>query len=216
MKKYFQIKYLYLNITIFMMTAQKAFCLTDVLSSDLESSLKSTSAEPSFISIAFALLFVILLIYITGIIYQKLNLVGAKTVKEQLKNYDLTKAVVLSTTQLGQGKNLHVIELNNNRYLIGATADSITLIKELGSSAEPENADVTEEIKNAEEEQGQEQEQENEPQVEPDVIIEPVVEEETPELDIDKAIRMLYNKTQEEEIIEEPEEDAFDIHKKYL
>lgn len=208
-------KYLFLIITIFMMTAQKAFCLTDMLSSDLEGSLKSSSSEPNFITIAFALLFVILLIYITGIIYQKLNLVGAKTVKEQLKNYDLTKAVVLSTTQLGQGKNLHVIELNNNRYLIGATADSITLIKELGSSSEPEKADIIEEIKNIEEEQIQEQ-QENEPQVEPDVIIEPALEEETPELDIDKAIRMLYNKTQEEEIIEEPEEDAFDIHKKYL
>lgn len=214
MKKYLQIKYLYLSIAIFVLTTQKAFCLTDILSSDLEGSLKSNSAEPNFITIAFALLFVILLIYVTGIIYQKLNLVGAKTVKEQLKNYDLTKAVVLSTTQLGQGKNLHVIELDNNRYLIGATADSITLIKELGSSAEPEKIDLVEEIKNIEDEK--EQEKEIEPQVEPDVIIEPDVEEETPELDIDKAIRMLYNKTQEEEIVEEPEEDAFDIHKKYL
>lgn len=211
MKKYLQIKYLYLNIAIFMMTAQKAFCLTDLLSSDLENSLKSSSSEPNFISIIFALLFVVFLIYITGIIYQKLNLVGAKTVKEQLKNYDLTKAVVLSTTQLGQGKNLHVIELNTNRYLIGATSDSITLIKELGSSAEPEKIDLIEETKKTEDEQ------EPVEQVEHDVIIEPEVEEEeTPELDIDKAIRMLYNKNQEEEIIEEPEEEAFDIHKKYL
>lgn len=205
-------KYLFLNIAILIMTAQKAFCLTDVLSSDLESSLKSSSAEPNFMTIAFALLFVILLVYVTGIIYQKLNLVGAKAVKEQLKNYDLSKAVVLSTTQLGQGKNLHVIELNNNRYLIGATSDSINLIKELGS--EPEKIAAIEEIKNTEDEQ--EQEKEQEPQVEPDVIIEPEVEEEIPELDIDKAIRMLYNKNQEEEIIEEPEEEAFDIHKKYL
>lgn len=211
-------KYLFLNIAILMMTAQKAFCLTDVLSSDLESSLKTSSSEPNFLSIVFALLFVIFLIYITGIIYQKLNLVGAKTVKEQLKNYDLTKAVVLSTTQLGQGKNLHVIELNNNRYLIGATADSITLIKELGTKAEVEEPKLIEEIKT-------ETKQEIVPEVLPaeqieqpehDVIIEPEAEEEIPEVDIDKAIRMLYNKNQEEEIIEEPEEDAFDIHKKYL
>lgn len=210
-------KYLFLNIAILMMTAQKAFCLTDVLSSDLESSLKTSSSEPNFLSIVFALLFVIFLIYITGIIYQKLNLVGAKTVKEQLKNYDLTKAIVLSTTQLGQGKNLHVIELNKSRYLIGATTDSITLIKELGSGVEVEEPKLIEEIKQETAPENSLEVEVVEPQVEPDVIIESKAEEEeVPEVDIDKAIRMLYNKNQEEEIIEEPEEEVFDIHKKYL
>lgn len=200
-------KYLYWNIAILLITAQKAFCITDSLSSDLEQSLKINQVEPNFVTIIFALLFVVFLIYITGIIYSKLNLVGAKAVKEQLKNYDLSKAIVLSTTQLGQGKNLHVIELNKSRYLIGATTDSITLIKELGSlKEEPEEAVI------AKTEAGIE---ESLAEVEPEVIVEPEIEE-VPEADIDKAIRMLYNKNQEEEIIEEPEEDEFDVHKKYL
>lgn len=127
-------KYLFFIAGIFMITIQKALCATSAVGSELEQSLKTSSNEPSIMSIIFALLFVIFLIYITGLIYSKLNIVGAKAVKDQLKNYDLSKVIILSTTQLGQGKNLHVVELNNKRYLIGATQNSINLIKELGES----------------------------------------------------------------------------------
>lgn len=128
-------KYWFILPVIFMLTIQEAFCITETVSSELEQSLKTQSSEPNVLSIIFALLFVIFLIYITGIVYSKLNIVGAKTVKEQLKNVNLNRAVVLSTTQLGQGKNLHVIEINDKCYLIGATQNSISLIKELGSAA---------------------------------------------------------------------------------
>lgn len=127
-------KYLFLITGILMITSQQAFCLTEAMSPELEQSLKISSSEPNFMSIVFALLVVVFLIYITGLIYSKLNVVGAKTVQEHLKSYDLSKVVVLSTTQLGPGKNLHVIEINNKRYLIGATQNSINLIKELGES----------------------------------------------------------------------------------
>lgn len=140
-------KYLIL-ISIILLTAQKALCAAEVASPELSHSLKNNTHEPGFGSIVFALIVVISLIYITGLIYSKLNIVGAKTVQEQLRNYDLSKVVVVSTTQLGQGKNLHVIELNNQRYLIGATINSINLIKELGEAkreikrVEPSNVEV--------------------------------------------------------------------------
>lgn len=125
-------KYLCLITGLLLITAQKAYCIMDEIgSTDLGQSLKAPSSEPNMLTIFFALLFVIGLIYITGIIYSKLNVVGAKAVQEQLKNAELNRAVILSTTQLGQGKNLHVIELNGRRYLIGATANSINLIKEI-------------------------------------------------------------------------------------
>lgn len=133
-KGYWMKRYLFLIVGALMITAGKAFCLTESISPELEQSLKTHTNEPNFMSIVFALAFVIFLIYITGVIYSKLNLVGAKTVQDQMKNYDLSKVFVVSTTQLGQGKNLHVIELNNKRYLIGATTNSINLIKELGAS----------------------------------------------------------------------------------
>lgn len=126
------IKYFLSLAAIILISAQKALCAVEAASPELSHSLKNNAHEPGFGSIVFALIVVISLIYVTGLIYSKLNIVGAKTVQEQLRNYDLSKVVVVSTTQLGQGKNLHVIELNNQRYLIGATLNSINLIKELG------------------------------------------------------------------------------------
>lgn len=124
-------KYLFLITATLIITAQKVLCAVTEVSTELEHSLRTHSNEPNPLSIIFALLIVIFLIYITGLIYSKLNIMGAKTVREHLRNYDLSKVIVLSTTQLGPGRNLHVIELNNKRYLIGATQNSINLIKEL-------------------------------------------------------------------------------------
>lgn len=129
-------KYLFLIPCMLMVGAQKVFCAADAVSPELEHSLKTHAGEPGIGSIVFSLIFVIFLIYVTGLIYSRLNLVGAKTIRDQLKNYDLSKAMVLSTTQLGQGKNLHVIELNKRLYLIGATQNSINLIKELDYTKE--------------------------------------------------------------------------------
>lgn len=120
------------TLFIFLLSAQGALCDVAATSPALETSLKSESAGPSFFHIIFALIFVVCLIYVTGVIYSKLNIVGTNAVKEQLKNCDMDRAVVISTTQLGQNKNLHVIELNNKRFLIGA-AESITLLKDLGT-----------------------------------------------------------------------------------
>lgn len=126
-------KELFLLAAILLTSAQSVLAEVEAVSPELQQSLKTTANEPNVFSIIFALGFVIFLIYITGLIYSRLNVVGAKAVKKQLKNYDLTKAVILSTTQIGQGKNLHVIEVNNQHYLIGATQNSINLIKDLGS-----------------------------------------------------------------------------------
>lgn len=125
-----------------MFSVQSAFAVAETVSPELQNSLKTTSNDPSPMTIIFALCFVVFLIYITGIIYSKLNLVGAKTVKEQLKRHDLAKAVVISTTQLGQNKNIHVIELNGKSYLIGATATSINLIKDLGEVSDLDDKPV--------------------------------------------------------------------------
>lgn len=134
-------KYSVLMICIFT-ALQSSSSLAENTAPMLEDSLKQPVNEPGIMSIVFSLGVVIFLIYITGLIYSKLNVVGAKTVQKQLKTYDLLRAVVLSTTQLGQGKNLHVIEIAGKRYLIGAAPNSINLIKELEedkSHAEIEN-----------------------------------------------------------------------------
>ncbi len=94
---------------------------------------QSIGHEPSMISVILSLVFVVLLIYLTGIIYAKLNKVGFKALKRQQGDYAKSHVSVVSTTQLGNNKTLHVVELDGKRMLIGASASTIQLIKDLGS-----------------------------------------------------------------------------------
>ena len=94
---------------------------------------QSIGNEPSIISVLISLAIVILLIYLTGIIYTKLNKVGYKTLKKQQADISRSQVSVVSTTQLGNNKTLHVVELDGKRMLIGASSSAIQLIKDLGS-----------------------------------------------------------------------------------
>lgn len=94
---------------------------------------QSIGHEPSILSVVFSLLIVVLLIYVTGILYSKLNNVGYKTMKRQQGELAKTQVSVLSTTQLGNNKTLHVVELDGKRMLIGASSGAMQLIKDLGS-----------------------------------------------------------------------------------
>ena len=96
---------------------------------------QSIGNEPNLISVVFSLLFVIILIYLTGVIYTKLNNVGIKTLKKQ-QEFNKSHVSVVSTTQLGNNKTLHVVELDGKRMLIGASSTAIQLIKDLGSVSE--------------------------------------------------------------------------------
>ena len=91
--------------------------------------------EPSILSVLFSLLIVIVLIYLTGIIYAKLNRVGFNTLKKQQGDLAKSHVSVISTTQLGSNKTLHVVELDGKRMLIGASSSAIQLIKDLGSTS---------------------------------------------------------------------------------
>ena len=89
--------------------------------------------EPNLVSIVFSLIFVVLLIYATGIIYTKLNKLGLTTLKKQMGDLNHSHVSVVSTTALGNNKSLHIVELDGKRMLIGASLNSIHLIKDLGS-----------------------------------------------------------------------------------
>lgn len=102
---------------------------------------QSVGQEPNFLSMVFSLVFVILLIYATGILYTKLNKFGIKTMKQQLGDNSTSHVSVISTTPLGANKTLHVVELDGKRMLIGASVNSIHLIKDLGSYSEGEIED---------------------------------------------------------------------------
>ena len=106
---------------------------SSVSTQDATVATQSIGQEPNLVSLVFSLLFVILLIYATGIVYTKLNKFGAKALKNQTGGVSASHASVISTTPLGNNKTLHIIELDGKRMLIGASVNSIHLIKDLGS-----------------------------------------------------------------------------------
>ena len=101
----------------------------------------SVGHEPSIISVILSLAFVVLLIYLTGILYAKLNKVGFNTMKRQQGDFTKSHVSVVSTTQLGNNKTLHVVELDGKRMLIGASNSAIQLIKDLGTNTEDETCE---------------------------------------------------------------------------
>ena len=102
----------------------------EAITANIKYALKRTM-DNNYVSVVIALCIVIVLIYVTGIIYAKLNVLGYKTLKKEYKDLDESKIIILSTTQLGSNKSLHVIELAGKKMLIGVTNDNISLLKDL-------------------------------------------------------------------------------------
>ena len=99
------------------------------------------SYDANYFSVVISLGVVILLIYITGIIYAKLNVFGHNTMKKQYINLEDTKLLILSTTPIGNNKSLMVVELAGKKMLIGVTNENISLIKDLDEKDNNKNKD---------------------------------------------------------------------------
>lgn len=119
----------------------KSFALDDTLSKSEEVSqiLAQNTYEPNYFGMILGLFLVIVLIYITGFLYQKMT---KATVLN--KSAYLNKAQVISTTSLGQGRNVHVIKIGEKACLIGSTQNNITYL----SDVELENDEKESEVLN--------------------------------------------------------------------
>lgn len=115
------------------------------ITSNIKYALKR-STDGSYVSVIIALGVVILLIYITGIIYAKLNVVGYNTMKKQYLDLNDSKLLVLSTTVVGKDKSLLVVELAGKKMLLGVTEKSISLIKDLNAEDKKEDNKSIKEI----------------------------------------------------------------------
>ena len=112
---------------IFLMTQQTCFgySVDDLLN-------PQSTHETSFFTVIGALAFVIALIFLTGFIYTKLNVVGSSLAKKTRQNDIEDKVLVLSSTHLNNNQSLHVVEVNGKKMLLGATQSSVTVLKDLG------------------------------------------------------------------------------------
>ena len=112
---------------IFLITQQTCF----IYSVDELLNPQSTH-ETSFFTVIWALAFVIALIFLTGFIYTKLNIVSSSLAKKTRQNDIEDKVLVLSSTHLNNNQSLHVVEVNGKKMLLGATQSSVTVLKDLG------------------------------------------------------------------------------------
>lgn len=105
---------------------QLAFAAEEAQSEALNTTLGANSWEPNYFAMLLGLFLVIALVYITAFFYQKLLKINVSSDSEK---YNTVK--IISTTSLGQNKNLHVIKVNEEYILIGSTQNAITYIKDL-------------------------------------------------------------------------------------
>lgn len=126
-------KNLSLILTVCFSIIQPAFSQENI-TSNIKHVLKH-SYESSYFSVVIALGVVILLIYITAIVYAKLNIFGHDTMKKQYIGLSDSKVLVLSSTPVGNNKSLLVVELAGKKMLIGVTNEAITLIKDLDDNS---------------------------------------------------------------------------------
>ena len=99
---------------------------------------------PNILSEIFSLLVVILLIPIVLWGIYKLNRINpARLLSGNFKSDEFDKFNIISTTNLGQGKNIHLVEIKGRQLVIGSTVNNISLLTELNKSDFIQNDDLS-------------------------------------------------------------------------
>ncbi|MCQ2957434.1 MAG: flagellar biosynthetic protein FliO [Candidatus Gastranaerophilales bacterium] len=94
--------------------------------------LNSGRKEPSVLDVFNSLIFVIILILITGWIYMKVKRINP----EQLLSGKFNKLSennfkIVSSLQLGAGKSIYLIEINNKQLIVGTTSTNVNLLAQM-------------------------------------------------------------------------------------
>ena len=127
-------KKVFVTLLMLLVSMDRAFAVN--LPDAMKQSMAQDYSAPSILNLVLSLIFVIALIYITGWVYTKLNIVNRKNLgKISDLNKDNTRFNVLQSMSLGQQRHLYSIEMNNKILLIGSTPSHISLIKEFNKES---------------------------------------------------------------------------------
>lgn len=103
-----------------------------------------TAGMPSLLNLIISMVVVIGMIYVTGWIYSKLNIVNRNKLKQMAKkDLDAHRFTVLQSMPLGQQRHLYSIEMNGKVLLVGSTPSHINLIKEFDKDYNKSEQDET-------------------------------------------------------------------------
>lgn len=135
---------LLLVLIMFLSFSSSALCI-EIPDSMKQAMASETAGMPSMINLVLSMVIVIALIYATGWVYNKLNLVNRdKLNKLGAADFDKQKFSVLQTMPLGQHRYLYSIEMNGKILLVGSTPSHISLIKEFSKDEKCEEINLKE------------------------------------------------------------------------
>lgn len=108
----------------------KAYAVSELYqgNDEIKEALGNNMYEPNYITMLCGLVGVIGLVYLTGIVYQKLT-----HVKIADNDNDKYKPEIISSVSLGQNKNVHVLKVDGEYILVGSTQNNITFLKNLNN-----------------------------------------------------------------------------------
>ena len=127
---------LFLSLFTVLLSVNSSFAV-DIPDSMKQAMATETVGMPSMLQLVVSMVVVIALIYITGWIYSKLNIVNRNNLKKLAqKEFDTDRFTVLQSMSLGQQRHLYSIEMNGKVLLVGSTPSHINLIKEFDKDEE--------------------------------------------------------------------------------
>ncbi len=111
-----------------------------VFAVDIPHAMKQTMTHgagmPSLLNLVVSMMLVIGLIYATGWVYSKLNVINRDKLNKIVSGSDDDfKFTVLQSMPLGQQRNLYSIKMQNKILLVGSTPSHINLLKEFDFEA---------------------------------------------------------------------------------
>ena len=93
--------------------------------------------EPSLLRVFNSLIFVIVLIFIVGWIYAKLKKINPEQLfSGKFNKLDENNFKIVSSLQLGGGKSIHLIEINNKQLVVGTTSTSVNLLAQMDKNGD--------------------------------------------------------------------------------
>ena len=138
-----KIKTLFIAGFVSILNTGKAFSV------ELPEEMKSVMAHdpistPGALQLIVSMILVIAMIYVTGWIYSKLNIINRKKLKElsksDLSNYNFN---IIQSASLGQQRHLYSIEMGGKVLLVGSTPSQITLLKEFECNQQEQEKDIS-------------------------------------------------------------------------
>ncbi len=121
----------FLTVILFLFCSVNTVWAIDIPDAMKDTMARETVGMPSLLNLVVSMVLVILLIYFTGWVYSKLNIVNRNKLKKMAENdLDFHRFNVIQSMPLGQQRHLYTIEMAGKILLIGSTPSHVSLIKE--------------------------------------------------------------------------------------